>query len=247
VTRSGDLVFVGDVHLDRDDADLDRFLEFLDGLEPTVSRLVLAGDLFNLWIGRRELEQPHQTAVLERFERMRGAGVVVRYIEGNRDFRIGPAYAGKAVDDSTDRGVVERFGGRSLFAAHGDLANVRDRQYRAWRRIARSRLMWALFNLIPRTRRLRFAESLEARMRGTNLDYKKEFPEADVREYAAGFLAGGHDAVVLGHFHLERDLQARPPSAPGRILVLPEWKEGGRYLRVTGEGEIRFEGASDLL
>ena len=52
----GDLVFVGDVHLDRDDRQLQPFLAFLERLGRTSRQIVLMGDLFNLWIGRAELE-----------------------------------------------------------------------------------------------------------------------------------------------------------------------------------------------
>jgi UDP-2,3-diacylglucosamine hydrolase len=241
LSAGGDLVFVGDVHLDRDDADLDAFLAFLDGLRPTVGRLVFMGDLFNVWIGRRDLERPHHRAVVERLESLRRKGMVIRYIEGNRDYRIAEAHVGQALDDSTTEGIEESIGGRRLFAIHGDLANPRDRQYRTWRRVSRSRLAWWILGAVPRGRRMRFVEELEDRLRGANLDFKQEFPEADVRAYAAGFLRQGYDAVVLGHFHVEKDLEASPPSPPGRILVLPEWKESGRYLRVTARGGIRFE------
>lgn len=241
MTRGGDLVFVGDVHLDRDDAHLEAFLSFLDDLRPTVGRVVFMGDLFNVWIGRRELEQPHQRAVVERLASMRRDGIVIRYIEGNRDYRIEDAYVGQALDDSTAGGIEESIGGRRLYAIHGDLANPRDRLYRTWRWVSRSPLAWMILRGIPRRRRMRFVEGLEERLRRANLDFKQEFPETDVRAYAEGFFGRGYDAVVLGHFHVEKDLAATPPSSPGRILVLPEWKEGRRYLRVTARGKIGFE------
>ncbi len=235
-----DLVFVGDVHLDRDDPALDDFLEFLDSLPRTTARLVLAGDLFQLWLGGRDFELAHHARVLEALRRLRAQGIVVRYLEGNRDFHVGAAYGGDALDDATDVGVVETFAGTSLFAIHGDLANARDRQYRAWRRVARSQVSWAFLRVLPPGRRLRTALWLEARMRGSNPEYKRAFPEEAVRAYAAGFLARGHDAVVLGHFHVERDLAAAPPSPPGRVLVLPEWKGSRRHLQISPEGRIAF-------
>jgi len=236
----GDLVFIGDVHLDRDDPALEDFLRFLRALTGSASRIVLAGDLFQLWLGARELELPHQRAVVEALRRARGAGVVVRYLEGNRDFHLGKVYAGDAVDDSGDSGIVEEWGDRRLFAIHGDLANPEDRQYRAWRKVARSRALWLVFQALPRRRRLASALWLERRMRGSNPEFKRAFPEREVRAYAAGYLAQGHDAVVLGHFHLERDLAAVPPSPPGRIFVLPEWKESRRHLRVGSDGRMEF-------
>jgi UDP-2,3-diacylglucosamine hydrolase len=241
LSKGGDLLFVGDVHLDREDPALGAFLEFLERRGAEASRIVLLGDLFNLWIGRRELEQAHQRAVLDQLARLRQRGVVVRYIEGNRDFHIGPAYTGGALDDASDGGIEEVSGGRRIFVIHGDLANTRDVQYRSWRRISRSAPFWALFNALPAARRLRLAESIETRMRRSNLDFKREFPEQAVRRYAARFLANGYDAVVLGHFHVEKKLEARHPSPPGKIFVLPEWRTSRRYLRASATGDLRFE------
>lgn len=239
----GDLVIVGDVHLDRNDRHGPAFVEFLGSLGSTVSRLVLLGDLFNLWIGDRDLEQPHQKAVIAALADLRRRGVVVRYMEGNRDYRIGAAYAGTAFDDVVAGEVVERHGGRSLALAHGDLVNVADRNYRAWRAFSRSAPVWGLFQLLPRRRRFRVAESLERRLRGTNVAMKSAFPERAVRDWAARRLAAGHDVVVLGHFHDEFDRAADPPSAPGRIVVVPLWTDARRYLRVGPGGDIAFDRA----
>jgi len=234
------LVFVGDVHLDRDDADLPAFIKFLDRLAATSSRIVFMGDLFNLWIGRPEMQQQQHSEVVAKLAELSARGIALRYLEGNRDYRVGPSWPGGASEVAGREGLVERFGGQSLFAVHGDLTNVHDRQYRTWRRISRMGAVWGLFNLVPAGARARLADSLEERMRSTNLEFKREFPEELVREYAAGFLEGGHDAVVLGHFHVERDLDCPHASKPGRILVLPEWKGSRRHLEVSAIGEIRF-------
>lgn len=239
-SEAGDLVFIGDVHLDRDDPCLASFLEFLERVGGTSCRIVFLGDLFNLWIGRGELEQPHQTAVVNKLAELRRRGVVVRYLEGNRDYRIASCYGGRAVDEATDRGIVEEFAGRRIVAIHGDLANPADRQYRRWRRISRTRAAWAVFNSLPRTRRLRFAESLERRLRSSNLEFKGAFPEAAVRAYAAAMLGPSDDALVLGHFHVERELAPLPGGPSGRVFVLPEWKSSRRHLRVRPTGEIEF-------
>jgi len=234
------LAFVGDVHLDRDDPDLDDFLAFLERLGKRCGRIVLMGDLFNLWIGQQRLEQPHHRAVVDTLTAMRAAGVVVRYLEGNRDYRIGPCYAGTAVDDATLDGIEESCGGRRLFAVHGDLANRADRQYRTWRAVSRSRLLWGVFNLLPPGRRGRMAERAEQRMRATNLGFKREFPERMVRDYGSGFLAAGYDVVVLGHFHVEKRLVVTTPDVAGEIFVLPMWKDSRRHLEVSSSGEIEF-------
>lgn len=235
-----DLVFVGDVHLDRDDAELPVFVEYLRRLAPQTGRVVLMGDLFNLWIGAPELEQDHHRAVIACLSELRSRGLEIHYLEGNRDYRIAQAYLGGAFDVVGDVGLREDWGGRSLWAAHGDLVNRKDLQYLAWRRASRSRAAWWIYSSIPRERRFTIAESVERRMRATNVEMKSEFPEALIRDYAAPHLKGAGSAVVLGHFHVERELRAGP-GGEGRVFVLPEWKGSRRHLRVTSTGMMQFE------
>jgi len=239
---ASDLVFVGDVHLDRDDPDLDAFLDYVRRLSRSAGRIVFMGDLFNLWIGAESLEQAHHRAVVECLRSLRSAGTQVHYLEGNRDYRIAQAHGGEAFDAVGEIALREDWGGRAIWAAHGDLVNVGDAQYRSWRRLSRSAPAWWLFSAIPRARRFAMAESLERRMRSTNLTMKREFPEALIRAYAEPRFAAGDDAVVLGHFHAEHELAAGP-GGRGRIFVLPDWKGGRRHLRITADGAMGFEGA----
>ena len=235
-----DLAFIGDVHLDQDDALLEPFLSWLDHLETTCASLVFIGDLFNLWLGDRAMERPHQTAVVDRLARLRERGTMVTYIEGNRDYRIGDAYTGLAFDEVVSESWATRVGPTSVWAAHGDLVNVRDHQYQTWRRFSRWAPAWRLFTLVPSGPRLRWADRIEQRMRATNLANKVTFPEDLVRTYGGRALGQGHDLVVLGHFHLERDLAADA----GRIVVLPSWRDERRFLRIDATGDARFETAS---
>jgi len=238
VTLGGDLIYVGDVHLDVADPSLDDFLRFLDSLAASTSRLVLMGDLFNVWIGQEALEQPHHRAVAARLAALRRAGVGVFYVEGNRDYRIARRYVGTSLDAATLRGFADRHGGHRIFAIHGDLANRADLQYRAWRRLSRSAPFWAAFNALGSRRRLRAAEWIERRMRRSNRAFKEAFPEDAVRAYGTRLMRSGYDTIVLGHFHVERCLDVDANGAPGRIYVLPEWRESRRHLRVRASGEI---------
>jgi len=165
---------------------------------------------------------------------------VVRYVEGNRDFRVASAYVGSVLDDATLDGVSEEIGGRRLWAIHGDLANPADRFYRRWRSLSRSSAFWFAFNLLPAGRRMRAAEYLERKLRKSNARFKDNFPETEVREYGASFLTRGFDTVVLGHFHVERDLTVSSAGSEGRIVVLPEWRESRRHLRVDQDGNVDF-------
>lgn len=233
-----ELAFIGDVHLDCGDDDLPSFLAFLETLAARAGHLVFLGDLFNLWIGVRGLERPHQTAVLDRLAGARDRGVVLTYVEGNRDYRVASGRAADVFHRIATEALDLEWAGRRLHVAHGDLVNVADRQYRSWRRISRSRPFWTLVGILPSRSRLRLAERLERKMRTTNLRMKRSFPEERVLAYGAAALRSGCDAVVLGHFHEEHRIEAAEP--PGSIFVLPDWKSSRRYLRVGPEGAIAF-------
>jgi UDP-2,3-diacylglucosamine hydrolase len=232
-----DLVFVGDVHLDRDDPDLPAFLAYLGALGRTCGRVVLMGDLFNLWLADPRLELPHHRTVIEELRRLRRAGLEIHYLEGNRDYRVGRSHLGSTFDAVSDEGLVEEWAGRRLWAAHGDLVNRNDSQYRLWRRVSRSDAVWAVFSAIPEGRRFAVAESIERRMRGTNTGMKRDFPLEQVREYSRDYLASGNEAVVLGHFHDEHDIT----GDPGRIVVVPAWKESRRHVRLDASGRLALE------
>jgi UDP-2,3-diacylglucosamine pyrophosphatase LpxH len=238
--HGSDLVFVGDVHLDRDDPDLPAFIAYMRDLGRTVGRIVLMGDLFNLWIGAEDLEQDHHRAVIACLTEIRAEGTEVHYLEGNRDYRIAASHQGGAFDAVSGVGLHEDWGSRKIWATHGDLVNRHDFQYRFWRRVSRSTAAWWVYSAIPRARRFAMAEGIERRMRATNREMKLEFPESLVREYAGAHLERSGAAVVLGHFHVERELRAGA-SGSGRIFVLPEWKGSRRHLRVTAGGDMRFE------
>ncbi len=236
----GDLVFIGDAHLEEGDPALDDFLALLQSLSASAGRVVFAGDLFQLWIGHPDLERPHHRAVLGRLAELKHGGVSLCYLEGNRDYGIGPCYQGRVLDDVSSAGVEERFGGHRIWAIHGDLANRADRRYRLWRRVSRSRAAWWLFHRLPARRRQRLAAGAELRLRRSNAAFKGRFPEREVSDYARTFLGAGRDVVVLGHFHVEKDLRLGPPGPSGRLIVLPEWKPTRRHLRVRPGGEIGF-------
>ena len=64
---------------------------------------------------------------------------------------------------------------------HGDLINRNDKQYRLWRKLTKNRLLFGLIDILPSRLLLRLAESLERKLRSTNLRYKQNYPEAEVK------------------------------------------------------------------
>jgi UDP-2,3-diacylglucosamine hydrolase len=227
-----ELVVVADSHMTRRDEELEIFTRFLRERGGKASAVVHLGDLFNIWLGRPRFEMEHMPPVLDAFRHLRRSGVRTILVEGNRDFHARRSYEGDAFSDVAEDTIELAFGGHRVRMAHGDLVNVHDRQYRAWRRFAKSGPVWAAAGLLPSRAGIRLAESLEEKLRGTNIRHKTNFPREHAEEYADRAFREGADLLLLGHFHQEHLIEMRS----GTLIVLPDWRSSHRYLRIGEDG-----------
>jgi UDP-2,3-diacylglucosamine hydrolase len=224
---------LGDAHLREGDPEVDAFVAFLETLPGSIGVLAVLGDLFSAWIGREELDRPHHRQVLEAFRRLRGRGCRLVYVEGNHDFFLRGRFAGDPFDLFAEVSLDLQAAGRATHLGHGDLVNRHDRQYRAWRAISKSRPFFAAFNLIPRRRRLALVERIESRLAETNREFRGGFPVAEAIAYARPRLGTGTEVLVFGHFHEERRIEVEEGGKRAVIYVLPAWRDGHRYLRLS--------------
>lgn len=218
-TSTSSVAVVADAHLGGPGGEAAPLVAQLEAVpERGCRRLVLLGDLFQGWVGFRRFETPDIIAVAGALRRLRGQGVRVDYVEGNRDFFLdrGP-YAD--CFDAVVRELAFTAGGTRFLAVHGDGLDPRDRQYRFWRRASKSALSRLVISKTPRALARRLVWSTEARLSRTNLEHKRHIPEEVLLPYAERRLAEGHDVLLLGHFHEER----RWPVAGGLVWLLPAW------------------------
>jgi UDP-2,3-diacylglucosamine hydrolase len=181
-------------------------------------RLVLMGDLFQAWIGFRSFETEEIVAVVDALRRLRGQGIEIHYVEGNRDFFL----AGSPYADAFDRlGLETAFTveGVRYLTVHGDGLNDRDWKYLFWRRLSKSAPIRFLVRSIPRSLAHRMVHSTERRLSRTNFKHRAELPEAAIRRYAERRLAEGYDVLLLGHFHEPRVWQVQG----GEVRLLDAW------------------------
>jgi len=235
------LVFVADAHLTSDDPEVDSFVRFLRAVGPGSSALVILGDLFNLWLGRRKFSLPHHEKVLEALGEVRRSGVRLAYVEGNRDFHLRRSHLGTSFDEVAEDYLVETHAGWRVWATHGDAINLADRPYRAWKAFSKSAPVYGAFAILPGRWGMKLGERLERRLSGTNIKHKTRFPEEHCMAYARRVQEGGFHALVMGHFHEE--LRMECGGSDGRrlpVYVLPAWRHGHRYLVFEGDAEPRF-------
>ncbi len=229
--------FVADLHLAGDPADTADLLAFLDAQAGAdgAETLYIMGDLFDLWLGSPKLQLDFQAEVVRGIERLRANGVRVKFVEGNREFRVVQTY-GRLFTAATEEAFDDEVAGVRIHVAHGDRVNVDDRLYRLWRRVSKNRPAFLLFDLMPRKAGLGLALYLERRLRTTNRSMKRVFPETHCRSYAEPRVAAGTDLVLFGHFHVERRIPIEAGGRRGEVLCLPDWRTSRRYLRLHRDG-----------
>jgi UDP-2,3-diacylglucosamine hydrolase len=235
-----DLVAVADTHLTRQDPEVPSFVRFLLERGAQAGAVAHLGDLFNIWLGRPRFQMEHMAPVLDAFRELRRRGVATILTEGNRDLHVRRHHQGDVFDVVAEEEVDVFAGGRRVRLAHGDLVNVEDRQYRAWRRFSKSAPVRGGIGLIPSGTGIRMAERLEARLRGTNVRHKMRFPEAPARLYAQQAASAGCELLLVGHFHEERVVAGGSSGAGGdrgiEMIALPDWRSSHSYIHVASDG-----------
>ena len=236
----GTIALLGDAHLYEGDHEVQAFLDFLAAFPADIDTLVILGDLFSAWIGRPELQRPHHQVVVEALCRLRRRGRRILYIEGNHDFFLQRLFSGDPFDSLAERSLDLTVGGRQVHLAHGDLVNRRDHQYLACRAVSKSRVFYSLFNLLPAARRHDIVERLERRMAKTNMAFRGGFPYDACELYARRKMAAGTEILVFGHFHEEIRVDYSDGKIHATAYVLPAWRSGHTYLRLSPGTEPAF-------
>jgi UDP-2,3-diacylglucosamine pyrophosphatase LpxH len=192
----------------------------------------ILGDLFELWLGLAGLEQSWQRAIFEPLFALKRVGVKLRYVVGNKDYFVEEWNAREHLFEQVwDPGGSLDSPIGPLHLAHGDLVNTRDRQYRAWRRVSRSRPFAWLVSRAPRRWTGALASRVARGMQNTNRYHKSYFPETELRRCARE-LPQGPATLVYGHFHVHKELT----EGDKRVITLPFLGADYAGILVSGVG-----------
>lgn len=217
-------VFIADAHLQRvEDENYRTLLEFLAGLRGNTDTLFILGDLFEFWIGYRNLPFTHYSPVLDQLRQLKESGVEIVYCEGNHDFHMGPFFEETLQARVFTGPAIMDLEGKRVYLCHGDQMNSRDYSYRLLRFILHSPLTSFLTRLVPPVTASAIAAWMGSHSRGSHQERRLKWDYVKiVKEFAAARFAAGADVVVTAHFHtpfLERYADGRE-----RLLVsLGDW------------------------
>ena len=224
---------VGDVHLCPEEPEvLEAFVAWLETLEGQGGSLVLLGDIFDLWVGKQQQEDPVPARVLAVMKRLQDSGVQLIYMLGNRD--VGFRGVDPVDFEIWPDPVVTVLGDRRVLFTHGDQLCTADHGYQAMRRFLNGAGGKALEHGLPFKARRWLGEGT----RGLSKRETGRKPRADMGidygEALHWMEKHEAEAIVAGHVHT--GVHHRHPGPPVReILVLKDWERGGSIITFDGE------------
>ncbi len=240
---------VSDLHIHSDQDPL------YDGLLRLISTcsggdtLVLAGDVFDLFVGNKRVFRDRYARFFEALRAAGARGVRTHYIEGNHDFHLKRAFAGVPGFELHSTSVEFSDGGRRFYVAHGDLVDPSDFGYRALRALFRSLPIQALAAALPGTAVDAIGRASSSYSRDQKPALPSELPlerreklRKTYRSFAAERLSHGFDFVVLGHCHDLDEMSFTCDGRMGQYINVGFPRVHGSYLSWSpGEEKIQRE------
>ncbi len=222
----GRIWIASDIHLGPDaPSTAAAFHEFLDAAAGQADTLILAGDIFDAWIGDDvALSDPDPwlqnclTAL-----RLAGNRIPLWLGRGNRDFLLGADLArlvGAQLLPET--ALLETDAGRILLA-HGDEYCTADAGYQRFRRIVRRREVQRAYLALPLTLRKRIAAWARGRSMHANRYKAPEIMDVEAAAVADALRHSKARMLVHGHTHRPGSHAFSVDGQRCERMVLPDW------------------------
>ncbi|MDA5133661.1 MULTISPECIES: UDP-2,3-diacylglucosamine diphosphatase [Psychrobacter] len=223
-------VLISDLHLSPEEPALvQAFLALLDDCLalPTLKRLFILGDWFEVWIGddaylllSEDERQTHWlTPLIVKLKQLRVAGCEILIMHGNRDFLLGQPFCNLFGGELIYEPYTLSVGQQNYRLEHGDALCIDDKKYQFFRKIMRNRLtQWYLLNK-SLEKRLAIADKMRQKSQQNNAN--KAAYIMDVNEDAVIQAVADSDALLHGHTHRPDIHQA---TSNKKRYVLGDWR-----------------------
>ena len=234
-------LFISDLHLHPQRPRLTRaFFDFLDAHAGQADALYILGDFFHLWLYDDELSQQ----IAARLKQFSLAGTQVFLMHGNRDFLFGKRYCRRAgAELIKDPTTIDLYGTRVLLM-HGDSLCLEDASYQRYRRIIRSRALFAAQYVVPLRTKQKIARKIQRQSSQAKSEKSLQIMDVSADEIPRQLERHGVDIMIHGHTHRPAVHQFEHAGRSQQRIVLGDWGELGWYLAWHPDGShelISFE------
>jgi UDP-2,3-diacylglucosamine hydrolase len=225
-------LFISDLHLDEARPHIvELFTNFLARDARRADALYILGDLFESWIGDDD-DSALALRVAAATRALRDSGVPVYFMHGNRDFLLGPDYAGRSgMTLLPDPTIVELSGERALLM-HGDTLCTDDIDYQKFRTLVRDPQWQAQFVAKSLAERRAFAAQARGESRKHTSVARPEIMDVNGVAVEAAMRQHGVRRLIHGHTHRPATHRLDLDGKAAERIVLGDWYEQSSVLRV---------------
>lgn len=234
-------LFISDLHLDPSRPAITAlFLEFLRDEAAQAEALYVLGDLFEAWVGDDDDSELART-IGSALRALHDGGVPVFLMRGNRDFLLGPDFAGKTgVRLLADPCVISLYDQPTLLM-HGDLLCSDDLAYLAFRQQVRDPGWQEQFLAQSLEQRRAFAGQARAasqsHQEGLRDDGKLDaITDVNLATVENAMERFGVTRLIHGHTHRPEIHALRVDDHSAHRIVLGDWYRQGSVLRASRDG-----------
>lgn len=250
ITIEPGTLVIADLHLDVSSRAGTRGFEGWLARLGDVPRLVILGDLFDVWVGPAQARLEGAPAVLDAVQSLVRRGTAVEIVPGNRDFLLDASFEERTGARLHAEGFVglapdvdHRSTQRILFV-HGDTLCTLDRGYQRLRRVLRSKPVRWFAPRVPLAIGTRVARRLRrasVRAVAQKLPEEKSIQTDAVVAAARGLSSS---LLVCGHAHAFRD--ERLAGGALRFVVLDAFGGPRDVLRLANGGVMEPCSSADF-
>ncbi len=191
--------------------------------------LLILGDFFNYWLGRRHYELETYRDTLELLRSATQAGQPIALVPGNRDFLLDAEFQARTgVEVIRDEFQFE-CGSARVHCSHGDLLASSDLMYQGARKLFHSSFLRELSRRLPRVVIERIARALRQNS-SKKLEGLAEDRYPPDLTMVGELVEAGAELVLCGHFHrrIWREVSASPRR--GLFVIVEPYEERGYFV-----------------
>lgn len=236
-------IFISDVHLDQPQSKrYGAFLMLLESIDqnPQIEELYLMGDIFDLWLGNREIFFRKHEKVVELLTQL-SQKIKIHYFEGNHDFLLAKAWTGRGVKVYPSLHTFE-FDGKRILLSHGDLMDSNDWSYRLLRWFFRTGLSRFLIFVLPESWLYKIGSSLSTTDSKSSPEDQDRFTQKWTDWTLRLQRLHSFDVLIGGHYHIKvheklKDLET---------INLGSWLEEPFECLVYRKGKFSFQKLNEI-
>ncbi|NLC34956.1 MAG: UDP-2,3-diacylglucosamine diphosphatase [Alcaligenaceae bacterium] len=221
----GRIWVASDIHLGPDSpATAAAFFNFLEQAAQQADALILAGDIFDAWIGDDVALQPEpwlQDALHALHAAV--ARIPLWLGRGNRDFLIGKSLLRRIGAHALPEPALLETDAGQILLAHGDEYCTADPGYQRFRRIVRNTAVQRSYLALPLRLRRGIADWARARSRHSNQYKAAVIMDVEPSAIAQALRETGAPMLIHGHTHRPARHALKVEGRECERLVLPDW------------------------